>query len=112
MSAKVEVKDDILYITGEVFGEKDAKKALDIFYVEHPGEKFNTVLDVEKVELDGRWRKKILNDVIKKGYTPKMAVVDPSIKINILIKIIRSTGKKNIKTFKTRDEAVEHLKGD
>jgi len=112
MSAEIEVKDGILYITGDNFDKKTAKKVMDFFFEEHPGEKFNVILDVDKVDLGGEMRKKILNEIIKAGLTPKMAVVDPSIKINILIKIIRSAGKKNIETFKTREEAVEFLKGD
>lgn len=111
MCAEVEEKGGVIHITGDSFDEETGKKIVE-FYEEHPGEKYNVILDVDDVDLGTKMRKKILNDIIKEGMTPKIAVIDPPLKIKVFLKIVRNTGHKELKVFDERDEGLEYVGSD
>ena len=107
----MKMDDGLLIIEGDILDEEIAKKALD--YVEKNPEKiFNTLVDVEKFDLNADMRKKILNDVIKTSKTEKIAFVDPPLKLKVVLKIIKASGHSEVKSFKSREEAMEYLEGD
>lgn len=111
MCAEVEEKDGVIHITGDSFDEETGKEVIR-FFEEHPGEKYNVLLDVDGTDLGTKIRKKILNDIIGEGLTPKIAVIDPPLKIKVFLKVVRNTGHKELKVFDKKEEGLEYVGSD
>ncbi len=111
MSAEIKAEDGLFIVEGDIFDEDTAKRSLD-FFEKNPEKIFDVLTDVEKFDLKADLRKKILNEIIKTGRTEKIAFVNPPLKLKVVLKIIKAAGHKEIKTFKSREEAMKYLEGD